>query len=47
MDQLGMGLLLNYQAHENAGRLRGEPARRTSPRVRASLRLRLLRARRP
>jgi hypothetical protein len=47
MDQLGMGVLLQYQADANAGRLRGEAECRPSPRLRALRRPQRLRVRRP
>jgi hypothetical protein len=47
MDQLGMGLLQSYRTYESDGRLRGEPARRPSPRRRLPRPAPRLRVRRP
>lgn len=47
MDQLGMGMLLTYQAHDGAGRLHGGTERGPTRRLRAPLRGWRLRVRRP
>jgi hypothetical protein len=47
VDQLGLGLLQTYRAYESAGRLRGEPERRPTRRLRVPRPASRLRVRRP